>query len=115
VNAYVAAFHESFGDMSAILSALQLDSVRAKVIQETGGRLNVNSELSRLAPQLGWAIRQLSPTAVDADCLRNAANRFFYQDPDDLPPPPQQVNSLPRCIPSRAFSRGPSSTLWHGC
>jgi hypothetical protein len=80
-----AAFHESFGDMSAILSALQLDSLCETVIRETGGRLNVNSRLSRLAEQLGWAIRQRSPTAVDADCLRNAANRFFYEAPRDLP------------------------------
>ncbi len=85
-SAEVAAFHESFGDMSAILSALQFPSLRAKVLDETGGRLNVNSRLSRLAEQLGWAIRQRSATAVDSDCLRNAANRFFYVDPDTLPP-----------------------------
>src|SRR5437762_11317133 len=72
--------------MSAILSALQVTSLRGKVLDETGGRLNVNSRLSRLAEQLGWAIRQLSPTAVDGDCLRNAANRFFYVDPNALPP-----------------------------
>lgn len=90
-----AAFHESFGDMSAILSALQLDSMCEKVIRETGGRLNVNSGLSRVAEQLGWAIRQLSPTAVDQDCLRNAANRFFYQTPDTLPAtaPASQLSS----------------------
>ena len=48
-----AAFHESFGDMSAILSALQVDSLCEEVLRETGGRLNVNSRLSRLAEQLG--------------------------------------------------------------
>ncbi|MGO4833841.1 M36 family metallopeptidase, partial [Rhizobiaceae sp. 2RAB30] len=80
------AFHESFGDMSAILCALQLPSVRAKVLEETEGRINVNSRLSRLAEQLGWGIRQLSPTTVDRDSLRNAANRFFYRPPDLLPP-----------------------------
>jgi hypothetical protein len=101
----VAAFHESFGDMSAILSALQFPSLRDKVIEETGGRLNVNSRLSRLAEQLGWAIRQLSPTAVDPDCLRNAANRFFYEDPDGLPPsaPASQLASEPHSF-SRVFT-----------
>lgn len=79
------AFHESFGDMSGILSTLQLPSLRQRVLSETGGRLNVNSRLSRLAEQLGWGIRQLSPTAVDIDCLRNAANRFFYKRPALLP------------------------------
>jgi hypothetical protein len=82
----VAAFHEAFGDMSSILCALQLPSMRQKVLSETQGRLNVTSRLSRLAEQLGWAIRQLSPTAVDPDCLRNAANRFFYRPPAQLPP-----------------------------
>src|SRR3954447_13484965 len=91
----VAAFHESFGDMSSILCALQLPSERQKVLAETQGNLNVNSRLSRLAEQLGWAIRQLSPTAVDRDCLRNAANRFFYRSPIQLPPqaPASQLSS----------------------
>ena len=85
-DAETGAFHESFGDMSAILCALQLPAVCQSVVSETGGRLNVNSRLSRLAEQLGWGIRQLSPTAVDRDSLRNAANRFFYRRPDLLPP-----------------------------
>jgi hypothetical protein len=91
----VGAFHESFGDMSAILCALQLQSERQKVLTETQGRLNVTSRLSRLAEQLGWAIRQLSPTAVDSDCLRNAANRFFFRPPAQLPPraPANQLSS----------------------
>jgi len=72
--------------MSAILSALQLQSVRTKVLAETGGRLETNSRVSRLAEQLGWGIRQSRPTAVDRDCLRNAANRFVYRPPNTLPP-----------------------------
>src|SRR5262249_13348738 len=81
----VAAFHESFGDMSGILCALQLPPERQKVLTETQGHLNVNSRLSRLAEQLGWGIRQLALTAVESDCLRNAANRFFYRKPSQLP------------------------------
>jgi hypothetical protein len=85
-NVEAAAFHEAFGDMSAILCALQGQSMRRRVLDETAGRLNANSRLSRVAEQLGWGIRQTRPTAVDRDCLRNAANRFFYRDPDLLPP-----------------------------
>jgi hypothetical protein len=94
-SAQVAAFHEAFGDMSSILCALQLPSERQKVLTETQGRLNVTSRLSRLAEQLGWAIRQLAPTAVDPDCLRNAANRFFFRRPSQLPPqaPASQLSS----------------------
>jgi hypothetical protein len=35
----IPAFHESFGDMSAILSALQLQPLRLAVLQETSGRI----------------------------------------------------------------------------
>ncbi len=85
-NTETAAFHESFGDMSAILCALQVPAMRKIVISETGGRLNTNSRLSRLAEQLGWGLRQITPRMVDRDCLRNAANHFFYKRPDLLPP-----------------------------
>jgi hypothetical protein len=77
----VAAFHEAFGDMSSILSALQLPVMRAAVISETDGRINRNSRLSRLAEQLGQAIRENYPDAVDRDCLRNASNHFMYESP----------------------------------
>jgi hypothetical protein len=80
-----AAFHEAFGDMSAMLSALQLPQLRIDVLAETGGVLFRNSRLSRLAEQLGWAIRQIQPSAVDPDCLRNAVNTFVYHDPATLP------------------------------
>ena len=100
-----AAFHESFGDMSAILSALQVPSLRHEVLAETGGNLCRNSRLSRLAEQLGSAIRARSPDAVDPDCLRNAANSFSYQDPMRLPAraPAAQLSSEPHSF-SRVFT-----------
>jgi hypothetical protein len=100
------AFHEGFADISSMLSALQLPSLRDFVLQQTGGQLNSNSRLSQLARQLGWAIRvQVDPTAVDSDCLRNTSNNFFYQDPTDLPPvaPATQLSSEPHSF-SRVFS-----------
>jgi hypothetical protein len=104
-SAEAAAFHESFADISAILSNLQLDSLRVEVIAETKGRLARSSVLSRLAEQLGWAIRLVAPTAVDPDCLRNAANRFFYRDPVMLPPsgPAATLSSEPHSF-SRVFT-----------
>jgi hypothetical protein len=100
-----AAFHESFGDMSAILSALQVASFRQEVINETGGTLNRASRLSRLAEQLGAAIRVQHPDAVDPDCLRNAVNSFFYRDPQTLPPsaPANALSSEPHSF-SRVFT-----------
>jgi hypothetical protein len=101
----VGAFHESFGDMSALLSALQLPSVREGVLAETGGVLRRSSRLSRLAEQLGWAIRQSVPSAVEPDCLRNAVNTFFYRDPDTLPTtaPATSLSSEPHSF-SRVFT-----------
>jgi hypothetical protein len=100
-----AAFHESMGDMSAMLSALQVPSFRELLLNETSGSLNRSSRLSRLAEQLGAAIRVLHPDAVDPDCLRNAANSFFYRDPQTLPPsaPAAQLSSEPHSF-SRVFT-----------
>jgi len=100
-----AAFHESFGDMSAILSALQVPEFRNEVIDETAGTINRSSRLSRLAEQLGAAIRVMHPDSVDPDCLRNAANSFFYRDPQTLPPsaPAAQLSSEPHSF-SRVFT-----------
>jgi len=100
-----AAFHESFGDMSALLAALQLPSMRAAVVAATSGNLSRTSRLSRLAEQLGWAIRQFAPSAVDPDCLRNAANSFFYTNPESLPSsaPAVSLSSEPHSF-SRVFT-----------
>ena len=99
------AFHESFGDMSAILTALQLPSVRIGVLQETNGQLYRSSRLSRLAEQLGWAIRQVQPDAVEPDCLRNAVNSLFYANPDNLSTsaPASELSSEPHSF-SRVFT-----------
>jgi hypothetical protein len=102
----VAAFHEAFGDISAILAALQLQDVRRAVIKETAGRYR-SSRVSRLAEQLAAAIRQLRPDAVEADCLRNAVNSFVYRHPGSLPPwaPASHLSSEPHSL-SRVFSAG---------
>jgi hypothetical protein len=101
----VAALHESFGDMSAILSALQLQSLRIAILRDTNGHLYRNSRLSRLAEQLGAAIRAQAPDAVDPDCLRNAVNSFTYQDPIGLPQmaPASHLSSEPHSF-SRLFT-----------
>lgn len=100
-----AAFHESFGDISAILSALQLQSLRIAILTETGGHLYRSSRLSRLAEQLGAAIRAQHPDAAEPDCLRNAVNSFVYQDPHTLlfQAPAPQLSSEPHSF-SRVFT-----------
>lgn len=103
----VAAFHESFGDISALLAGLQLPSLRRAVLAETGGRIGRSSRLSRLAEQLGWALRQIQPGAAEPDCLRNAVNAFFYRAPETLPPsgPSSSLTAEPHSF-SRVFTGG---------
>ena len=100
-----AAFHEAFGDISAILSAIQLPSLRTAILNETGGHPGRSSRLSRLAEQLGSALRVSAPDAVDADCLRNAVNSFSYGNPASLPSqaPATQLSSEPHSF-SRPFT-----------
>jgi len=99
------AFHEAFGDMSSLLSGLQLASVRDAVLAETSGHLYRTSRISRMAEQLGWAIRQRRPDAVEPDCLRNAVNSLFYKEPSTLPPsgPASSLSSEPHSF-SRVFT-----------
>jgi hypothetical protein len=80
----IAAFHESFGDMSAILCSLQIPTLRDSILAETGGHLFTNSRLSRIAEQFGAALRAEEPGSADPDCLRNAFNAFNYADPTTL-------------------------------
>ncbi|HZW52828.1 MAG TPA: hypothetical protein VFF00_02275, partial [Candidatus Elarobacter sp.] len=103
--AEVAAFHEAFGDISAILSVLQLASLRAALLASVGTNVARNSRVSRIAEQIGFAIRQRSPDLVDADALRNAVNSFFYRDPQQLPPsnPATLLSSEPHSF-SRVFT-----------
>jgi len=103
----VAAFHESFGDLSALLAGLQLPSLRRAVLSETGARIGRSSRLSRLAEQLGWALRQILPGSAEPDCLRNAVNPFFYRAPETLPPsgPSSSLTAEPHSF-SRVFTGG---------
>jgi hypothetical protein len=96
----VGSFHESFGDMSAILSALQLPSVRTAALAGVASRKA--SDLSRCAEQLGWAIRLINSNAVDSDCLRNAFNKFNYVDPNTLP---DSAPATQLCAEVHSFSR----------
>ena len=103
----VAAFHESFGDITALLTAMQLDSVAAAVVKETSGLLYQNSSLSRIAEQFGKAVHLLNPNSAPPDCLRNAVNSFFYREPMHLPPmaPHSTLSSEPHSF-SRVFTAG---------
>src|SRR5262249_31746722 len=54
------AFHESFGDMTAILTILQSDQVINKVLQETAGNLESSNTVSKLAEEMGVGLYHLT-------------------------------------------------------
>jgi hypothetical protein len=106
-----SAFHEAFGDISAILCGLQLPEMRRHILAETGGRLYQSSQISRLAIQLGAAIRLTRPQDVDRDCLRNIVNSFTYFDPVELP---HHAPATQLCSESHSFSRVFSGAFFEG-
>lgn len=83
----IFAFHESFGDMNAILTALSHEEVIDYVIKETGGNIRHSNVVSRLAEEMGAAIYALTGGVGgrQADALRNAVNSFSYATPESLP------------------------------
>ncbi|MFE7612351.1 gluzincin family metallopeptidase [Streptomyces celluloflavus] len=81
----IDAFHEAFGDISALLTGLQIDSLRNAVLAETDGQIHQSSQVSRFGEQAGWAYRQMLPYCVEMDCMRNLANCFTYQPISTLP------------------------------
>ena len=74
----VGAFHESFGDLVALLNILQYDMVLNKFLQTTNGNLRQNTFVSELAEQFGTAL------GISFG-LRNAFNQVLYENPATLP------------------------------
>ncbi len=81
------AFHEAFGDCSALLHALQQDSNLSKALQQNGGDLRQPSLISRMAEEFGTAFNKedKDPNNDDRPYYRTALNEFKYIDPKKLP------------------------------
>jgi len=96
----VAAFHEGFGDLAAILVALDDGDLARAAIEETKGSLDHSNLVSRLAEELAAAVvAKYGPDAALPDALRDAVNSFRYVAP----------KSLPDEGPADALSREPHS------
>jgi hypothetical protein len=81
------AFHESFGDISALLVTLGDPAVRAVVLAETRGDLTKSNVASRLGEQMARAGYDTGHAAdvVSPNALRDAINPFKYRVPEKLP------------------------------
>ncbi len=96
----VAAFHEAFGDLAAISVAMAEPVLSAEVVGETRENPARSNLVSRLAEELGAAVRDaFGPAAALPGALRDAVNSFEYVDP----------KSLPDSAPARSLSAEPHS------
>ena len=80
ILAQTAAFHESIGDLTAILIALRNNAFRDELIRETKGDLSKESTLSSVADQFGKHVS-------DRPYLRSARNTLKMSDVADDPRP----------------------------
>lgn len=82
------AFHEAFGDCGAMLMALNDESNRALILEQSGGNLRNHNAMSSLAEEFGAAVVKDNSDPADDHriYLRTALNDFRYQDPNTLPP-----------------------------
>jgi hypothetical protein len=96
----VAAFHEAFGDLAAISVALATPLLVNEVDAETHGEPGRSNLVSRLAEELGAAVRdRYGADAALPGSLRDAVNDFRYVDP----------KTLPDSAPARALAAEPHS------
>lgn len=80
------AFHESFGDITAILSIMQWEQVIDRAIAQTNGDLMQSNIISRLAEEMGQTVYELTGGKEGnlAFALRDAVNDFYYVEPEKL-------------------------------
>lgn len=86
-----SSVHEAFGDITAMLFALQDEDNIRMVLEESGGDFSKESLISRLGEEFGKAIHAESPDpeVQKKIYLRSMLNNFTYADPDTLPDKPQ--------------------------
>lgn len=106
------SFHESFGDIMAIISALQYDEVINYTLSETSNNLSLSNTVTKLAEELGIAIYNVYNGAswgAPNNALRDASVDFNYVRPSLLPsdgPDNVLVNE------PHSFSRVFTSAFW---
>lgn len=80
------AFHEAFGDITAMLGILQWDVVINAMLQETGNDLTKSNCVSRISEAFGALLVKLDPNSGYLPyALRDGVNSFRYQKPETLP------------------------------
>ena len=80
------AFHESFGDINAILNGMQFTQLIDRALNETNGNLRLSNCFTKLAEEMGLAIFHVTGGRMgySAASLRDAVNSFHYVEPEKL-------------------------------
>lgn len=106
------AFHESFGDVAAILTTLQDERVIERLVEQTGGNLHQENLVANMAEELSRGINDtfLNGSMPTGWTIRNANNALVYQDPDTLPKKPGSPDGLAR--EPHSFSRIFTGACW---
>ena len=83
----VWAFHEAYGDITAMFHIMQYDEALKHALKETEGDLRKPNVISRLAEEMGNAIFHVTGgrDGRKSGALRNATNEFKYAPPNKLP------------------------------
>jgi len=107
IDLETAAFHEAFGDCTALLVTLTDPAVCRAFLDETKGAARKSNLVSRLAEALGRAIHDNYGTGAvsDPSRLRDANNTFRHAPPDTLLPnvPDEELSGEPHSF-SRVFT-----------
>ncbi len=94
-----AAFHESFGDLAAILTSLHDENVLTALVAETAGDLRRPNQVAKLAEEMSAGINHvyLKSSRPEDWAMRDANNDFIYLDPSRLPDkaPPEVLSREP--------------------
>ena len=87
VSDEVWAYHESFGDMVAILNNLQYPALIDAALAENGGDLTKSNKVTKLAVDMGIGLYNVTggTNGELSNCLRDAIVRFNYVAPSSLP------------------------------
>ncbi|MHA2043225.1 MAG: hypothetical protein ACW99G_00440 [Candidatus Thorarchaeota archaeon] len=98
------SFHESFADITAMLSLMQHDEVLKQALKETGGNLWKSNVISKLAEEMGDAIHALTKgrNGRRPGALRDATHNFRYISPSRLP---KQAPDNKLCAECHSFGR----------
>jgi hypothetical protein len=85
-NVEIWAFHESFGDIVAMLTMMQSDEVINRAVQETNSDLSKSNVITRLAEEMGTGLyHATNGRGGNVGFLRDASIRFDYVNPAALP------------------------------